>query len=169
MTQEGEAHIANAYSAIYQGDFIQAVDSFKKAIEADPDNASYYYRLSITYARNNQLSLAIECAERAYSLRKDETAYAYHLRTLQARSLCKKAEPIIRSEGNLFAAIRYLQKAERLDPLNSQIYLLLGLVYAKQGNFSRAIHHVKRLLKLDPNHEIAKGLLNELKKQWNGV
>ncbi|WP_230876148.1 tetratricopeptide repeat protein [Paenibacillus validus] len=60
---DGELAIKKAYESILNHDFEQAIGWFERAIALNPNNASYHYKLSITYARSNKLSKAIRHAE----------------------------------------------------------------------------------------------------------
>ncbi|MDF2963523.1 MAG: hypothetical protein K0S39_5258, partial [Paenibacillus sp.] len=89
---DGEEQIKKAYESILKHDFEQAVEWFEQAIAIAPDNAAFHYKLSITYARSNKLSKAIEHAKEAVRLEQSEEHYQFHLQHLQAKELIQQAE-----------------------------------------------------------------------------
>jgi tetratricopeptide (TPR) repeat protein len=162
---KGNGKIKKAYFSIFQGDYEQAIEAFKEAIQIDPNNSSYHYKLSITYARSNKLDLAIDAAEKAHSLDPEELKYKIHLDTLHSRDNCRKAEELLLDPAQTVHAITLLKLAVRLDPINENGYLLLGLAYAKLEQYSQAIKYLQMLLKLDPEHVLGKQLLLEYKNR----
>src|SRR6266550_28755 len=50
----------------------QAIASFSKAIELDPENPGYYYNRGIVYANDGSLALALQDFTRALELRGDD-------------------------------------------------------------------------------------------------
>jgi tetratricopeptide (TPR) repeat protein len=152
----GEIQIQKAYESILGQDFEKAIEWFEKAIAAEPNNAAYHYKLSITFARNNKLLNAIEHAAKALELEKENEAYRYHLQVLHARELVDKAQKqlSIQSE-HAERAIFLLKEAIVLDPLAIEAYLILGEAFAFRKDFTRAYQTVMEAVRLEPNHELA--------------
>ncbi|WP_318781126.1 tetratricopeptide repeat protein [Paenibacillus sp. OAS669] len=162
----GKELIKKAYEAILNHDFELAMEWFDQAIALEPDNASYHYRLSITYARSNKLSKAIEHAEQAIRLDPEEEHYHYHLQHLKAKEIVQKAELYIDdSEDKAWIAIALLKQAVALDSLSSEAYLILGIAYSHVKEYSLAIQAIRELLKLDPQHEMGIELLEQYRQQ----
>ncbi|MEI7024521.1 tetratricopeptide repeat protein [Paenibacillus sp. y28] len=162
----GEQYIRHAYQAILRHDFEQAVGWFEQAISLEPDNASYHYKLSITYARSGKLAKGLEHAQRAVRLEPDRELYRYHVQHLQAKELAQQAEKLFAQlppEASLGVAL--LQEAVRLDPLAIEAYLLLALGYDLLQQYLEALQAINELLKLDPEHEIAHNYHQELKEK----
>lgn len=165
---DGEEEIKKAYESILNSDFRQAIDWFEQAIALEPDNAAYHYKLSITCARSNRLYRAIEHAEIAVRLDPDNETYRYHLRHLTARELVARAEKCFaRNRDQLYMAAAYLKKAATLDPLNAEAYLLLAMAYAGLQEYADAAQALRELLRLYPQHESAKRLLDDYTEQWS--
>lgn len=153
----GEEQIQKAYESILVQDFEKAIEWFEKAIAAEPNNAAYHYKLSITFARSNKLMQAIEHASRAAQLEADNEAYRYHLQVLHARELVDKAQKELSSETeHAERAIFLLKEAISLDPLAIEAYLILGEAFAFRKDYGRAYQTVMEALRLEPNHEQAK-------------
>ncbi|MDD9267670.1 tetratricopeptide repeat protein [Paenibacillus sp. GCM10023248] len=153
----GEDQIQKAYESILVQDFDKAIEWFEKAIAAEPNNAAYHYKLSITFARSNKLMQAIEHATRAAQLEEDNEAYRYHVQVLHARELVEKAQKALTTETeHAERAIFLLKEAIVLDPLAIEAYLILGEAFAFRQDYGRAYQTVLEALRLEPNHEQAK-------------
>jgi len=153
----GKKQIQQAYASILDNDFEQAIRSFEQAIELEPDNPEYHYKLSITYARSGKLSSALRHAQLACDLEPAHETYRYQLLHLQAMELVRKAEKLADAGGKrrLKQAVRLLQEAILKDPLSLEAYLLLSAVFAELGHFRRAAESAQEALKLNPQHEAA--------------
>ncbi|WP_372814454.1 tetratricopeptide repeat protein [Paenibacillus sp.] len=164
---DGELAIKKAYESILNHDFEQAIGWFERAIALNPNNASYHYKLSITYARSNKLSKAIRHAEQAVKLEPTDEHYTFHLQHLRAKALLVEAEKLFEeSDERLWLAVALVKQAVENDPLSLEAYLLLGIAYARLDEYSLAIGAVKELLKLDPGHSIGNRLLSEYEHKW---
>ncbi|MBA2942310.1 hypothetical protein HZF08_28975 [Paenibacillus sp. CGMCC 1.16610] len=153
----GEDQIQKAYESILSQDFEKAIEWFEKAIIAEPDNAAYHYKLSITYGRSNKLSNAIEHASIATQLEQENQVYRYHLQVLHARELVDKARRQLSTESeHAERAIFLLKEAIVLDPLTIEAYLILGEAFAFRNDYGRAYQTVMEAVRLEPNHELAK-------------
>ncbi|MDP5273829.1 tetratricopeptide repeat protein [Chengkuizengella axinellae] len=164
---DGEEKIKKAYESILNSDFEQAIEWFEEAIEQEPGNALFHYKLSITYARSNKLTKALEHAEKASSLDNSNEEYLFHYEHIKAKELVKRAEVYFdQNEDQLHLAIILLKEATYLDPLSVEAWLLMGIAYAQLEEYSQAIQTLKEVLNLDPNHEIAKELLKQYKMMF---
>ncbi|NQX64859.1 tetratricopeptide repeat protein [Paenibacillus alba] len=153
----GEDQIQKAYEAILGHDFELAIEWFEKAIAAEPDNAAYHYKLSITFARSNKLVQAIEHATKALELEAGNEVYRYHLQVLHARELVDRAQKELSTESeHAERAIFLLKEAIVLDPLAIEAYLILGEVFALRNDYVRAYQTILEAIRLEPNHELAK-------------
>ncbi|NEW06048.1 hypothetical protein GK047_08505 [Paenibacillus sp. SYP-B3998] len=153
----GENQIQKAYESILGHDFEKAIEWFEKAIAAEPYNAAYHYKLSITYARSNKLQKAIEHAIIAVDLKENNEAYHYHLQVLRARELAEMAQKQLEVKSeHAERAIFLLKEAIALDPLAIETYLILAEAFANRQDYSRAYQTVMEAVSLEPHHEIAK-------------
>lgn len=160
----GHEHIKKAYEAILAHDFELALSQFARAIELEPNNAAYHYKISITYARSNKLQQAIQHAEKACLLNEDDKEYRQHLQYLQARKLIYKAEKFFtHSKDHLNEAIALLDEALTLDSLAIDAFLLKGLAHAELNEYNKALAAMQDVLKLDPQHDIAQKLEKQYK------
>ncbi len=159
----GEHKIKQAYRSILQHDFEQAIDWFHQAVNDEPDNADYHYRLSITYARSNKLPPAIEHAKQAVDLQPEQLIFRYHYRNVQARKLVQEAgRRMEQGNGDLNRVVVMLKQAIQLDSLYLEAYMLLGVAYTGLRRYSLANAAFQEALKLDPHREDVKVLLQQL-------
>lgn len=162
----GKDKIKKAYESILEHDFEQAINWFEQAVQLEPGNAAYHYKLSITYARSNKLVSALQHANKACQIEPMHREYRFHLQHLQAKDLIYKAEKYFdHTEGHLRKAISLLQQAVSLDPLALEAFLLMGLAYAELNEYNVAVQKIKEVLKLDPQHDIAEKLLKQYQKK----
>ncbi|MEW9698960.1 tetratricopeptide repeat protein [Paenibacillus sp. SI8] len=153
----GENQIQKAYESILGHDFEKAIEWFEKAIAAEPSNAAYHYKLSITYARSNKLQKAIELASKALELEAHNEAFRYHLQVLHARELIETAQKQLQVETeHAERAIFLLKEAIVLDPLAVEAYLILAEAFAQRRDYVRAYHTITEAIRLEPDHELAK-------------
>jgi tetratricopeptide (TPR) repeat protein len=152
----GEVYVRQAYEAILHGDFELALQGFQQAIAAEPDNADYYYKGSVTCARSSKLPLALQYAQKAVELKPDDHTYRLHLNTLKARQLTVDVRTKLQAASpNVEGCIDELKEAIRLDPLSSQAFLLLGFAYRMRKDYRRSLEALKEVLTLEPMHEEA--------------
>lgn len=161
---DGEQKIKKAYESILVHDFEQAIEWFEAAVEQEPNNAGYHYKLSITYARSGKLPKALGHAKLAYELEPEHEEYRFHLQHVQALLLGQVAEKML-EQGEVDLAISYLKKAVDFDPLSIEAYLLLAVAYAERRDYKASIQALQEVLKLDPRHEAAKELSKKYKQQ----
>ncbi len=68
-------------------------------------------------------------------------------------------------QGRLKEAKALHQRAVRIQPeAADEAYLNLGLIYRAEGNNKKALVYLDRAIKIDPNYEIAKSELQDLKE-----
>ncbi|WP_068775428.1 tetratricopeptide repeat protein [Paenibacillus sp. FJAT-26967] len=163
---DGEIQIQKAYESILSNDFEGAIEWFEKAIAAEPDNASYHYKLSFTYARNFRISKALQHAETASTLEPENETYLYHLTTLKAKALVAEADKYLQQTVEQFqTAVALLKQAAALDPLSVEAQLGLAAAYAGIDDYSSALVAVKEALRLNPQHELAAAMLEQYRKR----
>jgi Flp pilus assembly protein TadD len=156
---DSDDKIQKAYESILNHDFEQAIEWFEQAVKEEPNNPDHHYKLSITFARSNKLDKALLHARKAYGLDQNNEKFRFHLRHLLGRWHVVEAEKCFEADGKLSKAVSLLKEAIRLDPLNFEAYLLLGIAYAEMGEYKRAVKALDEALELDPHNEMAKKLI----------
>lgn len=158
----GRSYLKEAYNAIYQNDFNKAIEAFNNAISCEPRNASYYFKLSVTYSRSGDVKKALEASKQAYELQPEIQLYRYHLQILQSKNMVLVAADKMK-KGNLTLEIEeLLTHAKNLDPLNMEAYLLLGVYFAEKKYLKKALKEFNQVLNLEPQNQ----RVNELKTYY---
>jgi tetratricopeptide (TPR) repeat protein len=148
-------YVHEAYSAIFQQDFKRAIDSFRKAISCSPKNHNLYYKLSITYARNNELIQAIQSIKEAIRLTTNKPSYEFHLQSLLIRQLAFDAREALDKQEDVFPYIETLKQFIEVDPIQLELKWILGLIYVSIGEYTKADEQMNEILKIDPEHSQA--------------
>lgn len=115
----GENYLKAAYSYLYIRDFAKAADAFRRAIESNPDNPSYYFHASVTALRNDCHNLALEWAEEAVRLEPDNPLYREHQLVVKSSVLTTKGHTSL-LEGDESGAVGWFDQALQFDPLNDE-------------------------------------------------
>jgi tetratricopeptide (TPR) repeat protein len=163
---EGEKNIREAYASLLHHDFEQAIRWFERAVQEQPDNADYHHKLSISYARSGKLAKALKHAARACELDANAQEYRYHYGHLQALDLIRKAEKLMEREQAPKRAAWYLEQAKALDPLSVEAHLLLAVIRLREGDYPRAAAELDEALALEPHHETARRMKEDVMRQW---
>jgi tetratricopeptide (TPR) repeat protein len=155
--------VANAYFQFLQArtlegedDISGAIDSYRQAIALLPDSAALRIELASLYARQGQ----IPDAEREVNaaLRSEPGNRDAHrlLGGIQASTI--EAQPATSTDAALLAsAIDHLERGLGTGDIDDAVELLLGSLYLRQGDTSRA---VARLTRVPPD---ARGYLSALR------
>ncbi|WEK55723.1 MAG: tetratricopeptide repeat protein [Candidatus Cohnella colombiensis] len=167
---DGEICLQQAYDAILQGDFELALDWFQQAIALEPDNASYYYKGSVTFARSGKLQLAKSYAQKATELAPDEPVYQLQLQIVTARLIVAEIRiKLATVSPDLVQCMNNLQEATRLDPLSVEAKLLLAIAYRMEGSYGQSLAMLSETLQLDPLNEEAIRLRQQIRVERRRV
>lgn len=160
----GEKELQEAYKSILGQHFEEAVAWFQKAIEQEPANSDYHYKLSITYARSGKIEEALAAARKALALKPGYSDYEIQVNTLTSKQLIAQAEQLLQDGRGSPLAVTYLREALRLNPLEERTYVLLAEAYARMREYKDAIGTLRELLALDPEHKLAISNLEQYKQ-----
>ncbi|MSO21868.1 MAG: tetratricopeptide repeat protein [Acidobacteria bacterium] len=156
---EAYYHFSLARNFEESGNFLNAVDEYRKAIQQDPQSPHLYIELANAFLRNRQMNNAIREAENA--VRVDPENLEAH------RLLGTIYYNIVRNEdsGRVPASSEYLKKAiqeyekiSSLDGSDTNSLVVLSLLYRYDGQAGKAVETAKRLLDKAPSSEA--GLAN---------
>jgi tetratricopeptide (TPR) repeat protein len=131
-------HYNRGHSYDKQGDTIQAIADYDKAIELDPDYADAYYNRGLILAKQNKFQQAVEDFTKTIAIKSDY-AGAYNNRGI-----------IYARQGNYPKAISDFTQALAIDPDDAKIYCNLGNTYYDQGNLTQAVLDYNKAIELDP-------------------
>ena len=129
---------------IKEEEYEQAIDSFSKAIELNPDYANAYSRRGIIYASKADYVKAFADFDKAIELNSN-FADAYFGRGL-----------IYLNIENYDNAIADFSRVLELNPSSTDAYIARGLVYNSKGDYDKAIADFDKAIAIEPNNTIAK-------------
>lgn len=134
------AHIRRAAAAQIDGHDEAAIEEYRKAVTADPDNPEARQGLGGMLAHQGDIEGAISQLEKALDL--DPTSPRVHFNLGGLRGL----------RGELEVAFEHYDTTLRLDPRYDAAYLASARLMAEAGRLDPAEDRYRRLLELEPAH-----------------
>jgi tetratricopeptide (TPR) repeat protein len=131
----------NALSA--QGKFDEAEAAYRRAIAMDPNKASYWQNLAVTYYQLQRLSDAEQSLQSGLKLAPNDAQLNYLLGVVYLQ------------QARFDDAGVYLLKANAADPALPEPYYGLGVLYKQQGKRAEAIASFEKFLELGPGQDPA--------------
>jgi len=119
------------------------VDHIKQAIELEPDNPRYYFRLGVVYDKWSKKDASIETMQKVIAL-DPKHANALNYLGYTYADLGR----------NLDEAERLVKEALKYKPNDGYITDSLGWVYYKKGQFDKALKYIKKAVELVPDDPI---------------
>jgi tetratricopeptide (TPR) repeat protein len=156
------AHVLIGHEMFGQDKFDKAKQCYNRALEIDPRNFNAYWGLGQVYAKQEELvnakyqfikaleinpkssTVRYSLASVAMGLRENDLAYqqlslAYELNPRNIPALCQKGMIEMTVFRKLDVAKDTLEKAQALQPAEPVIYVLLGKIYAAEGQREKAM------------------------------
>lgn len=151
------AYYYRAKSFFQQEKYNTALLDFNKVLELDPNfSEGYAHRGACKKKLNQELEACIDWRS---GIEKGDTKskelfdlYCQKVEfSAEAKQELQKAEVLI-GEKYYQKAIKYLDRAEFLNPKNAKIFLLKGLVQQKLQNIEMAIFYIEKAIQLNANY-----------------
>lgn len=130
-----DEYIANSNLAFAGGNYSDAVEYAKKAIELEPKSVDGYLCAGKAYMSVEELDEAITCFRRATDLEKHNGNYWFLLGYAQILS------------GNTADALKSLTRAVESncdDALKGQIYKMMSMINTDQGDFKNSLVNLEQ-------------------------
>lgn len=143
--------IGNAY--LEQNRLGKAKAEFQKSVKADPTYSLSYNNLGLIASRQGDHRKAVKYFQDA--IRFDPYLVEGHLNLATFYIINDRRDE----------AIRILDQAADLFPLNDFVRFKLGLTYYEMGQFNKAAVELEKALRLNPNNRDAAEALNAIKQQ----
>lgn len=143
-------YFQQANQQLKAGELKQAIASYQKAIQKNPNFAWYYQNLADALAQDGQMQGAIDNYEKAIQLNKDAPWCHYKLGKL------------LLLRGETEQAIAHLQKAINIEGDVADFYLVLGEALAKKNLLEEAINAYQQAMGINPNITLPYQFLGEL-------
>jgi tetratricopeptide (TPR) repeat protein len=132
------------------GDFAAAIPYFKRATELDPDFATAYLALGITYGNLSEAGAANENISKAFELRE---------RASERERLHIEADYYTFGTGNIEKARTAYKRWAQAYPQDHVAPLNLGTIDGDLGEYDQAIKDTQEALRLSPDSSVAYGNL----------
>ena len=123
----------------------------QRAIQLDPNFAMGYWAVGTTYASLAEVGRASEYYTKAYQLREHAS---------ERERLVITADYYQSVTGELDKAVQTYQEKIESYPRESAAYGNLGIVYAAQGQYDKALEMTKAAMRLDPDSPAHANLVN---------
>lgn len=128
------------------GDTLGAIQTYRQALSAHPNDAVIMNDLGLCYAQNGQLDESIEVLRRATQFAPDRTMYVNNLATALVEA----------NRSN--EAVAYLSKVHGVSKANMQV----GYLLSQTGQLDAADAYLNHALELDPTLSQARSLLDQM-------
>jgi tetratricopeptide (TPR) repeat protein len=137
-------HIATKFKeAPKKQDSIQQEQSFKKALELNPNNYSAYIESGFTYRNQGKFTESEQIFKKSIESNPNiDSAY------IGLGWLYRDQKRFVESE-------QLFRKAIELNPNNDSAYIGLGWVYKEQRKYTESEKLFKKAIELDPNYDFA--------------
>ena len=133
----------------------RALEHYRRAIEADPDDCIPQVSLALLLVR----STAADSAGEARALADSELARAERITDPESYRCNLLLGLASMNRRNFAAAARHLEAALRLDPENRDVLFNLAMAAAESGDSETALAHGRALLDLEPEDAAALNLV----------
>jgi serine/threonine protein kinase/tetratricopeptide (TPR) repeat protein len=125
-----------------RGKWLEAMEHYKHAIELDPNFASAYSGLAVSYANTGQPKLAAESVAKAYPLRD---------RVSEAEQLRISSFYYFYVTGELEKYIEVLELYKQTYPRDERPYINLSVAYDRIGQWEKSAAEAGEAIRLNPN------------------
>jgi len=132
--------LGSAYRAKDEVD--KAVESYRRAIEINPNFADAYLGLGVTYLSNEQIDEAINYIKKAIEINP------MHMPSYLNLGL------IYEYNGQIDEAIASYEKIIEINPHFTGAYFKLGDLYLEKGDRDKAVKAYKKVIELEPESEL---------------
>lgn len=129
----------------------KAIEAYNEAIKLKPNYSLAHFEIALVYDRQGKTAQAIAKMEDNRRLAPRDTGIAFQLAVLYFRT------------SQFDKAKVEFARAVVLDPNFSNARYFLGLLYDREGNKTAAIKQFEKIAELNPDNELVKQILANLK------
>lgn len=138
-----------------RGEYLdRAIDEFKKAMEADPDSLFLRVELAELYFRIGRIADAVRDSEAVLAVNPDQVDAHRLLAHIYWRNL-GQSQPDKVAKESLGKAILHFEALNRLEPKDSDNYIVLGRLYRLNNQNDKAEEVYKKILNASPDSKAA--------------
>lgn len=133
-------YLANCYDKL--DDFLHAETAYREVIKLRENYMDAYKNLGVVYIKNKKPKKALELAQKAVTMVKDDYLFYY------------LAGTALLAAKDFQNSIPYFEKALELNPTHSQICNNLGTAYLTMGNYNKSYDNFIKASELEPQNSI---------------
>ncbi len=143
-TQNSISDYINKGNSFYHThDYNKALESYKKALDVNPNNPTVNGNIGLCYLAQGKYDLAIDYTNKAISINPNREDYYVDLGlSYKGKDLYDKA-------------IENYKKAIAVNPSCTNAYVNLGSIYVDTGEYDLAIINCQKAIDIKPNCELA--------------
>lgn len=155
--------------AFSTGDYNDAIEAASEAVFKLPDDHSVRCKLATSFLMAGKVPEAINALEYIFSKDPDheEARGLADSREILAYLIKEAKESLKRRDFD--GALPPIDRAIRFVPEYHESYFLRAIVRYQKGLHAECAEDLKKTLELEPRHEQAKNLLEELNKRQSGM
>ena len=120
-----------------EGKYEEAIGSFMRSIEVNPQNDTAYFSLGKIYLKLEDTEKALDYLQRAIDINPNNSMFY----------LAQGVSYSLNSEYR--KAIEAYKKSLKIDTNNHRAYILIGLTYSQLKDYDKAIEHFNKSLEID--------------------
>lgn len=150
LVQGERVHLLRGRMAYGAGWFREAVEAFRKAVEADPNSARARVNLGTALGITGDVAASMEQYRAALRLDPQSSTAHFNLGTLMART------------GDYAGAVEFYQSVERSAPDDLEAYRQLARLLQKLGRDDEALRYFSKVVELAPDDEASLIALAEI-------
>lgn len=132
----------------------RAISEYKQAIEADPDSLFLRVELAGLYSRISRIADAVKEAEDVLKVNPNQLDAHRLLAEIYLRNLGQNQSET-NAKQSLHKAINHLEAVTRIDPTDTQSFVMLGRLYRMDNQTAKAEETFKKVLDTDPGSHSA--------------
>lgn len=133
-------YLASCYDNL--DDFLHAETAYREVIKLRENYMDAYKNLGVVYMKSQKPEKALELAQKALLMVKDDYLFYY------------LAGTALLATKDFKSSIPYFEKAQELNPKHSQICNNLGTAYLTMGNYIKAYENFIKASELEPRSSI---------------
>jgi len=129
------------------GNYYGAIEEFKIAIALNHKtqaSGAFYNNLGTSYYKLGVYELALQCFQKAIGF--NPNFIQYHQNLIDTYKAQKRLGKVIKD----------YEKMVNKDPYNSRAHLMLGLIYKKNNNKTKAVMYLSEFRRLEPDLDVTK-------------
>jgi len=142
--------------AIYPKSYGEAIETYTRAIDLDPNCTDAFEGLASVYATCDSPKEALKYLQRALEIDPNMITTGTALYTYDAIGLS------LMSRGGHAGALEIFQHSATIDPNRGRTQQLLGQTYTMLNSYEEALAHLRLAVDIDPNNAITHCLLGEV-------